>query len=160
MTYQPIKRGMTEAVTRGELEAAEREGREPVANVTQLAWFDTKDGACCFGVLEGVVFGWLPDGTYYKRWENNPDDIFALPRYEWQWNIIEDGKYVGVTDWFTSEAACEAMYAWDMPNWKFERIEGSKRLVEEGMTIAGDGAAELGKLMREQHKKGGPVPHA
>ena len=31
---------------------------------------------------------------------------------------------------------------------------------KEGMTIAGDGAAELGKLMREQHGKGGPVPHA
>lgn len=30
---------------------------------------------------------------------------------------------------------------------------------EEGMTIAGDGASELGKLMREQ-RKGGPVPHA
>lgn len=30
----------------------------------------------------------------------------------------------------------------------------------EGMTIAEDGAATLGKLMREQHKKGGPVPHA
>lgn len=30
---------------------------------------------------------------------------------------------------------------------------------EEGMTIAGDDASELGKLMREQ-RKGGPVPHA
>lgn len=31
------------------------------------------------------------------------------------------------------------------------------RQQKEGMTIAGDGAAELGKLMREQHKRGGPV---
>ena len=31
---------------------------------------------------------------------------------------------------------------------------------EEGMAIAGNGASELGKLMREQHGKSGPVPHA
>ena len=31
---------------------------------------------------------------------------------------------------------------------------------KEGMTIAGNGAAELGKLMREQRSKSGPVPHA
>ena len=129
MPYQPIKRGMTEAVTRGELEAAEREGREPVANMTQLAWFDTKDGACCFGVLEGVVFGWLPDGTYYRRWENNPDDIFALPRYEWQWNTISpSGRYHEVTGYCqTAEEAAE----WLEDNWRVERIEGSKRLVKE-----------------------------
>lgn len=30
---------------------------------------------------------------------------------------------------------------------------------QEGMTIKGDGASELGKLMREQ-RQGGPVPHA
>ena len=34
------------------------------------------------------------------------------------------------------------------------------RAQKEGMTIAGNGAAELGKLMREQHGKRGPVPHA
>ena len=34
------------------------------------------------------------------------------------------------------------------------------RQQKEGMTIAGGGAAELGKLMREQHGNGGPVPHA
>lgn len=31
---------------------------------------------------------------------------------------------------------------------------------EEGMTIVGNGASELGKLMREQRKNGGPTPHA
>jgi len=31
---------------------------------------------------------------------------------------------------------------------------------KEGMTIAGNGASELGKLMREQYGKGGPSPHA
>ena len=31
---------------------------------------------------------------------------------------------------------------------------------EEGMTIAGNGASELGKLMREQHGNGGPTPYA
>lgn len=30
----------------------------------------------------------------------------------------------------------------------------------EGMTIAGNGASELGKLMREQHGKASPIPHA
>jgi hypothetical protein len=66
-TYQPIKRGMTEAVTRGELEAAAREGRDPVANVKQLTWFDTKDGSCgIFGVLEGIVFGWYAGGETYQ----------------------------------------------------------------------------------------------
>lgn len=34
------------------------------------------------------------------------------------------------------------------------------RQQKEGMTVAGDGAAELGKLMREQHGKRGTVPHA
>ena len=28
------------------------------------------------------------------------------------------------------------------------------------LKIAGDGAAELGKLLREQHRITGPVPHA
>ena len=130
-TYQPVKRGMTEAVTRGELEAAEREGREPVANVKQLTWFDTNADACCiFGVLEGMVFSWFETGKYYQLYEND-HDIFALTRFEWQWNIIENGKYVGVTDWFTSEVACEEMYESYMPNWKFERIEGSKRMVKD-----------------------------
>ena len=30
----------------------------------------------------------------------------------------------------------------------------------EGITIAGNGASELGSLMREQHRKGYPIPHA
>ena len=34
------------------------------------------------------------------------------------------------------------------------------RAQKEGMTIAGNGTSELGKLMREQHGKRGPVPHA
>lgn len=34
------------------------------------------------------------------------------------------------------------------------------RQQKEGMTIAGDGAAQLGKLMREQRNNGSPVPHA
>lgn len=33
-------------------------------------------------------------------------------------------------------------------------------VAKEGMTIAGSGASELGKLMREQHGKSGQVPHA
>ena len=79
-TYQPIKRGMTEAVTRGELEAAKHEGRDPVANVKQLTWFDTKEGTCCiFGVLGGTVFGWYADGKFYRQRKHSLD-IFALPR--------------------------------------------------------------------------------
>lgn len=34
------------------------------------------------------------------------------------------------------------------------------RQQKEGMTIAGNGASDLGKLMREQRGKSGPVPHA
>ena len=34
------------------------------------------------------------------------------------------------------------------------------RREKEGMTIAGNGASELGKLMREQHGKTSPIPHA
>lgn len=34
------------------------------------------------------------------------------------------------------------------------------RQQKEGMTIAGDGASELGKLMHEQHGKRSPVQHA
>ena len=30
----------------------------------------------------------------------------------------------------------------------------------EGITIAGNGASELGNLMREQHGKRTPIPHA
>jgi hypothetical protein len=129
MTYQPIKRGMTEAVTRGELEAAEREGREPVANVKQLAWFDTKEGVTyIFGVVEGGVFGWLPDGTYYRLCEHERD-IFAIPRYEWQWNTISPyGIYYTTTAHFqTAEEAAAGLPS----NWRVERIEGSKRLVKE-----------------------------
>jgi len=137
-TYQPIKRGMTEAVTRGELEAAAREGREPIADVKQLTWFDTKGGIpCIFGVIAGVVYSWYADGTYNSQ-DMYRVDIFALPRYEWQWNIIEDGKYIGVTDWYTSVTNVKfiklidtADYVMCKPNWTFERIEGSKRLVKE-----------------------------
>ena len=40
-----------------------------------------------------------------------------------------------------------------------ERVSAPPPEQEEGMTIKGDGASELGKLMREQ-RQGGPVPHA
>lgn len=45
---------------------------------------------------------------------------------------------------------------------RFNADEFSRLLLEppeEGMTIKGDGASELGKLMREQ-RQSGPVPHA
>ena len=129
MTYQPIKRGMTEAVTRGELEAAAREGREPVANVKQLTWFDTKEGACCIGgVLDEVVSFWHENGGYSKRCESR-NDIFALPRYEWQWNTISpSGIYQSVT---VHLQTAEEAAAWlPTTNWRVERIEGSKRLVK------------------------------
>lgn len=127
-TYRPIKRGMTEAVTRGELEAAEREGREPVANVKQLTWFDTKDAGCIYGVLDEGVFSWYENGGYYRHREHK-DDIFALPRYEWQWNTINpNGLYYSTTIHYqTAEEAAVGL----ANNWRVERIEGSKRLVRK-----------------------------
>ncbi len=130
-TYQPIKRGMTEAVTRGELEAAEREGRDPVANVKQLTWFDTKGGIpCIFGVIAGVVYSWYEDGSFNRQGRHRVD-IFALPRYEWQWNTISpNGIYcLTTTHYQTAEEAEAAVGLGD--GWRVERIEGSKRLVKE-----------------------------
>lgn len=135
MTYQPIKRGMTEAVTRGELEAAEREGRPPVPNVKQLTWFDAREGIpCIFGVIEGgffdgIVYGWFESGRHSARSESDCD-IFALPRYEWQWLTINpDGAYVSVTVYH--KTAEDAIAAEGLPKkWRVERIEGSKRLVK------------------------------
>ncbi len=127
--YQPIKRGMTEAVTRGELEAAEREGREPVANVKQLTWFDVKDESCnLYGVLDGVVYSWYEDGRSFKH-RDHEHDLFAPPRYEWQWNTISpNGIYYATTVHF--QTAEEAAVGLDN-GWCVERIEGSKRLVKE-----------------------------
>lgn len=129
-TYQPIKRGMTEAVTRGELEAAEREGREPVANVTQLIWFDASAMRTLLGVLGGVITSWYKDGRYLEDSESN-FDIFALPRYEWQWlTISPSGGYCSITSHYqTAEDAKSAAGLGDL--WQVERIEGSKRLVKE-----------------------------
>jgi hypothetical protein len=127
MTYQPIKRGMTEAVTRGELEAAEREGRDPVANVKQLTWFDTIEGmSCLFGVVHGVVSGWYEDGRFFRDSESM-NDLLVLPRYEWQWNTINPrGMYYSATVHYqTAEEAAAGI----PEGWRVERIEGSKRLV-------------------------------
>lgn len=129
-TYRPVKRGMTEAVTRGELEAAQREGREPVANVKQLTWFDIKDEGCIYGVLEGTVFSWDENGRFYKLCEHG-HDLFAPLRYEWQWNTISpEGIYCSTTVYFqTAEEAVAAVGLGE--RWRVERIEGSKRLVKE-----------------------------
>jgi hypothetical protein len=126
-TYQPIKRGMTEAVTRGELEAAEREGREPVADVKQLTWFDAREGVpCVYGVLDGLVTNWNENGRVYSLSECD-HDIFALPRYEWQWSTIApNGVYYSATEHY--QTAEEAAVGLDN-GWRVERIEGSKRLV-------------------------------
>lgn len=131
MTYQPIKRGMKEAVTRAELEAAEREGREPVVNVKQIAWFDTKERMpCVFGVIDGIVHSWYESGRYSAHVESLKD-LFAPPRYEWQWNTIDPkGIYIRATAHY--QTAEEAIAVAGLPsNWRVERIEGSKRLVKE-----------------------------
>lgn len=131
MNYQPIKRGMTEAITRGALEAAERAGRKPVADVKQLTWFDLKtEEPCIYGVLFGKVHSWYEDGKFHTQCESDYD-LFALPRYEWQWlTISPSGRYNGVTDYF--QTAEEAVALLLLPaGWRVERIEGSKRLVKE-----------------------------
>ena len=128
-TYQPIKRGMTEAVTRGELEAAEREGREPVANVKQLTWFDTLEYVLCvFGVVDGIVYSWYENGRF-SRDSKSTDDIFALPRYEWKFAIVDPSSFGAamLDGWYKSEDDAKI----DCKGWRVERIEGSKRLVKE-----------------------------
>jgi hypothetical protein len=152
--YLPIKPGMTEAVTRGELEAAEREGREPVADVKQLTWFDTNEGALSvFGVLNGLVHDWYADGSYLSQCSHRYD-IFALPRYEWQWIVVDpSGLYYSATaaHYQTAEEAAAVAIKGLGDGWRVERIEGSKRLVK-----AEGGACSPERIDRLREAANGP----
>lgn len=81
---KPIKRGMTEAVT--------RDGRK----VTQLTWFDLeKDIFCVRGVFNGQIASWTASGRYFSSGEESAADIFAPVEYEWQFLLhdTESGLY-------------------------------------------------------------------
>lgn len=126
---KPIQKGMTTAVTRGELEAAEREGRAPVANVTQLTWFDTeKNKENIVGVLNGKILTWHNGGNYFSN-TTSGDDIFALPEYEWQWVIqFVDGRFDLTFNWYKTKEEAQSNFAKTAR--VIEPYEPSKREVE------------------------------
>lgn len=95
----------------------------------QIAWFDAiEDVFCIYGVLDGLVCSWNRDGKFYTYCESD-HDIFALPRYEWQWNTIRpNGIYYSTTVHFQTAEEAAARLG---DGWRVERIEGSKRLVKE-----------------------------
>lgn len=113
---KPIKRGMTEAVT--------RDGRK----VTQLTWFDgVEDGldSVC-GVLDGRMCTWNEDGKW-ATFESG-SDIFAPVEYSYIW-------YSPVLDTVSSRMTqnkWDSDYETDrddVNSWC--RIEESKREVKE-----------------------------
>jgi len=124
---KPIQKGMTTAVTRGELEAAKREGRAPVADVTQLTWFDvdTKDVPCIAGVFGNHLETWYENGTY-KYNSLAKQDIFALPEYEYQWIVQYDDGSFDMTSYYKTKE--EAAYEYSAK--VIEPYEPSKREVE------------------------------
>lgn len=116
---KPIKRGMTESVT--------RDGRK----VTQLTWFDDVEGAyCLYGVLDdGCVKRWTAGGKYYHDEEESNLDIFAPVEYEWQWLYQDAFGYYQTTDFCKNEDQAKKIDAGSCSD--FKRIEESKREVKE-----------------------------
>lgn len=119
---KPIKKGMTEAVT--------RDGRK----VTQLTWFDGVDSAyCLFGVLDdGYVKRWTADGRFFKC-EKSDYDLFAPVEYEWQWLVKNnDGTFdVSAFRSFDSNYSGQSCVNGEKGTaiW-YQRIEESKREVQ------------------------------
>lgn len=123
---KPIKRGMTEAVT--------RDGRK----VTQLTWFENvaKGAFCVSGVMDGFIETWNIDGIFDEDELPNsthPCDIFAPVEYEWQWLIKNsDGTFdVSAFRSFGLNLAGESCINGNKGSaiW-YSRIEESKREVK------------------------------
>lgn len=110
---KPIKRGMTEAVT--------RDGRK----VTQLTWFDLDSGYCIAGVIDGDVYFWPENGL----WSNSQhvNDIFAPVEYEWQWLAKRPSGFFATTKFFRTEEAAQNFCE---DGELIYRIEESKREVK------------------------------
>jgi len=124
---KPIQKGMTTAVTRGELEAAKREGRAPVADVTQLTWFeDVKMYQSIAGLHMRMIAKWY-SGGFYNRGLESDKDLFAPPEYEWQWIVQHnDGNFAMTNDHFKTEKDVHRNFAVKV----IEPYEPSKREVE------------------------------
>lgn len=118
---KPIKRGMTEAVT--------RDGRK----VTQLTFLDgLKSGEDCFyGVIDGYVFSWNKYGAYAPNNECE-HDIFAPTEYEWQWLVMhkETGHFLTTTYEKTLDIALDVLIGEKDKYIVISRIEESKREVK------------------------------
>lgn len=113
---KPIKKGMTEAVTRN--------GRK----VTQLTWFECGGDYCCAGVVDGVLHVWTLDGKYYVL-SKDSRDIFAPVEYEWQWLLKcnQSGKFIATIHY---KDEVELYTRWNKDNYTLiNRIEESKREV-------------------------------
>lgn len=110
---KPIKKGMTEAVT--------RDGRK----VTQLTWFDTKEEYKIYGVIDKAVFCWRENGRYCII--DNKLDIFAPVEYEWQWLIYDkrDNTFELTVHCKSEDEAKESIKGYTL----IKRIEESKREV-------------------------------
>ena len=114
---KPIKKGMTEAVT--------RDGRK----VTQLKWFECDGDYCCAGVVDGVLYVWTLDGKYYLS-SKDSRDIFAPVEYEWQWLVKTDEGVFETTIFHKSYEELVASGWIDARRWTvIGRIEESKREV-------------------------------
>jgi hypothetical protein len=92
---KPIKKGMTEAIT--------RDGRK----VTQLTWFEIKNSHSykVYGVLDNYIFNWKESGKFSKSESESENDIFAIPEYEYQvlyeyngLHLLTQGRYTSKED--------------------------------------------------------------
>lgn len=111
---KPIKKGMTEAVT--------RDGRK----VSQLTWFDVDEGKYCVaGVLNGILRTWSKEGFCYN-WSEN--DIFAPTEYVYCYAYETPAGY-----WLLASRSYkndEEFKKLHPEATTFQRIEASKHEVE------------------------------
>lgn len=113
---KPIKKGMTEAVT--------RDGRK----VTQLTWFYVEEGDSVVGVVNGEIETWQESGMWYKNTsEQSQLDIFAPVEYEWQWLVKDSttGKFKTSNEHYSTKDECSENVSDDFE--VISRIEESKR---------------------------------
>ena len=116
----PIKKGMTEAVT--------RDGRK----VTQLTWFEAENAMyTVVGVLDGNIESWNEDGSYTVG--EHEQDIFSPVEYEWQWLVRNQlsGQFHTTKFFKTEESLRNSNDKFNSFEWCIiSRIEESKREVK------------------------------
>lgn len=119
---KPIKKGMTEAVT--------RDGRK----VTQLTWFECiGDTFTVVGVIDGLLNIWTSNGRFLDENHKHEKDIFAPVEYEWQWLVKHEDGFFDVSSHCKSEDDLKNIGGYVSVNgWSIiSRIEESKREVKE-----------------------------